>query len=93
MAPDQIQLVPRPTPLTTDLAGWLQTFARRTFSADLDETQAGTMMEEVTDICRPDCYWSDDNPGIGQLSSGDFKSGWGIMYVRLRGSARLHEKT
>jgi len=89
MEPGDIVLVPRPTPLPTDLLGWLQTFARNTFFASWNEEEAQKLMEEAAEICRPDNYWCNAEPGTGrkQPEGGVADEGWEIMYVRLRGTA------
>jgi hypothetical protein len=68
-------LVPRPTPLPTNLVGWLRTFCRKSFLADLDDEAAEDVMEEVSRRCEPDCR---DEEGKDHA-----------MYVRLRFSAHL----
>jgi hypothetical protein len=87
MTPGHIALVPRPTPLTTDVRGWLATFARRSFLAAFAEEDADDILNEVQEVCRPDAYWNDERPGMGS-EGGAGKEGWEIMYVRLRGTAR-----
>ncbi|ORY32189.1 S-adenosyl-L-methionine-dependent methyltransferase [Naematelia encephala] len=91
--PLHVELIPRPTPLSTDLLGWLQTFARNTFLAEYDDEQAQRLLIEVADICRPDAFWSDDNPGEGVVAAeaGSGAQGWQVMYVRLRGVARPNQ--
>lgn len=81
--------MPRPSPLDTDFLGWLRTFARNTCFADLSDEQAEIVMKEVEAIVAPDCYWSDEQPGTAELGGGKLgESGWELMYVRLRGTAR-----
>jgi hypothetical protein len=91
MKPGEVVLVPRPTPLPTDLVGWLKTFARNTFFTSYSDEDAQMMMEEVAEICRPDAYWHTAAPGAGtkpeQNAAGE--EGWEIMYVRIRGVAVL----
>ncbi|TXT04927.1 hypothetical protein VHUM_04010 [Vanrija humicola] len=90
MTPGSVALYPRPTPLTTDLVGWLTTFARNTFLAGLPSSEADALMQEVADICRPDSYWNDAAPGDATNAANTAgKDGWEIMYVRLRGIATL----
>jgi hypothetical protein len=92
MTPDKLSLIPRPSPLPTDLHGWLKTFAQNTFFAGLSESRTTALMAEVEEICRPDCYWSDSNPGMGLKVDGRVSGeddGWEVMYVRLRGKARV----
>jgi hypothetical protein len=85
LIPDTIALVPRPTPLSTDFLGWLRTFARNTAFSTFDDETAEKYMEEVQEIVRPDCYWRDDQDEGGEGRA----EGWELMYVRLRGSARM----
>lgn len=91
MEPDQVALFPRPTALSTDMVGWLKTFARNTFMAAFTQEEADVMMEEVSEMTRPDAYWCDAVPGAGVLPAqgchADCASGWDMMYVRLRGAA------
>jgi hypothetical protein len=94
MTPGEIHLVPRPTPLTTDLFGWLTTFARNTFFSQFSDADANELMLEVEEMCRPDNYWSNATPGIGikgdaakGVKGADPQDGWEMMYVRLRGTA------
>lgn len=92
MIPIETGLYPRPTPLPTGLAGWLATFARNTFLADIDETTSESIMKDVEDLCKVDMYWSTSHPGMGVATdSGAQKKpeeeGWELMYVRLRGKA------
>lgn len=73
------------------MVGWLKTFARNTFMAKFSQSEADTMMEEVSELTRPDAYWCDAAPGSGilapQACGEDCASGWEMMYVRLRGTA------
>lgn len=59
--------------------------------AAYSQQEADAMMEEVSEMTRPDAFWSDAAPGSGvlppQVGGEDHKSGWEIMYVRLRGVA------
>lgn len=96
MTSSGLELVPRPTPLTTDLHGWLKTFVENTFFVSYSEQEAEQLIKEIEDICRPDAYWSLENPGMGLKQENEDQSlsphGWEIMYVRLRGVAhRLAE--
>lgn len=76
------------------MVGWLKTFARNTFMASYSQQEADVMMGEVSEMTHPDSFWSDAAPGSavlsGQLGGEGYKSGWEIMYVRLRGVA--HKK-
>ncbi|KAK8865596.1 hypothetical protein IAR55_000740 [Kwoniella newhampshirensis] len=93
LTPQNVQLVPRPTPLPTSLRGWLVTFARNSFLSSFSDQEADEIMDQVSEICRVDNYWSDENPGVGVTSQGQEKQvgkgqeGWEVMYVRLRGVA------
>ena len=57
-----ISLVPRITPLDTDLYGWLTTFARSSFLSSYSDKHAEELMREVVRRCETDClpqtYWS-----------------------------------
>ena len=69
-----IKLIPRPTPLTTDMNGWLDTFAEN-FFRPLDATERPIAREEVLTLLRPVlCDWR------GQ---------WIADYMRLRFAAVL----
>lgn len=68
-----IGLVPRPTPLTTTLNGWLVTFARNSFLATLEQSEADAIFEEVQSMLEVDAK--------------DDEGNWHVMYVRLRGVA------
>ncbi len=70
----EIALVPRPTPLPTGMAGWLETFAGPLF-ATLPEGERAAAREEVVALLRP--------------SLRDERGGWIADYVRLRFAARL----
>lgn len=76
------------------MIGWLKTFARNTFFAKWKDDEAEQMMKETADICRPDTYWSSASPGSGSKprTGSDYKEGWEIMYVRLRGVATVVRK-
>lgn len=62
-------LIPRPTPLSTDLSGWLSVFAG-TFLNALAESERESFLQDVTDHCRNKLY--------------DPDKGWWVDYVRLR---------
>lgn len=71
---DSIALIPRPTPLPTDLAGWLDTFGGRFFSLlPPDERLAArdAVVALLTPVLR------------------DTRGRWTLDYVRLRFAARL----
>ena len=96
LRPELIELVPRPTPLPTDMFGWLQTFVRGSWFATFDDEEAEKLMKEVEVICRPDAYWSLETPGMGIKPTEEDSAtkrtssslqGWEVMYVRLRGVA------
>lgn len=48
---DSIALIPRPTLLPGDVAGWLETFAK-SFTAALPASEQAGYLEEVADVCR-----------------------------------------
>ncbi len=68
-----IALIPRPTPLPTNIAGWLDTFAE-SFTSVLPAEERAAFIAEVEDTLRPQPC--DEN---GQ---------WTADYVRLRFAAR-----
>jgi trans-aconitate methyltransferase len=65
----QIDLVPRPTPLPTGMRGWLETFERTTLDRLLSD-QRETFLQEVEDLLREEVCDSYGN--------------WTAHYVRLR---------
>lgn len=71
---DQIELFPRPTPLPTDMAGWLDTFAESCF-ARLPPEQRRAARDEALELLRP---WLCDEAGR-----------WTADYVRLRFAAHI----
>ncbi|KAF9025581.1 S-adenosyl-L-methionine-dependent methyltransferase [Hymenopellis radicata] len=73
--PSEVTLVPRFTPLPTDVKGWLMTFVRSSFLQDMSDEEAESIMDEVHEICKVDCRDSQGN--------------WAMMYMRLRFSAVL----
>lgn len=67
-----ISLVPRHTPLTGDVSGWLRLFTKNTTffqGIDLDETEA--ILGEVSNACEVDNKDVDSDR-------------WMMLYVRLR---------
>ena len=64
-----IALIPRPTPLPTEITGWLETFAQ-SFMAPLNPNDRKVFLDEVRETLRPD------------LCEADGK--WFADYVRLR---------
>jgi SAM-dependent methyltransferase len=70
---ESIALIPRPTPVPTDVICWLETFGE-TFTNTLPEPERRPFLEEVRDSLR------------GDLEGPD---GWSIDYVRLRFRAKL----
>lgn len=71
---DSIELIPRPTPLPTDMAGWLETFAE-SFLNRLDSGERAAAKDEVLTLLAP-CLC-------------DEQGRWIADYVRLRFAARL----
>jgi hypothetical protein len=69
---DQIALIPRPTPLPTDIRGWLLTFANP-FASKIAHTERDSFLDEVVSLLKPDLCDSDDR--------------WLVDYVRLRFAA------
>ena len=73
-AVDSIELVPRPTPLPTGMAGWLETFTDSFFKPFASEERRKAL-DEVVDLLRPTLC--------------DSRGNWTADYVRLRFAARL----
>lgn len=71
---DNIELVPRPTPLPTGIEGWLETF-RGPFFRLLPDEKRDAIRQEVIDLLKP--------------SLCDSRGNWTADYVRLRFAARL----
>lgn len=71
-----IQLIPRPTPLPTDMAGWLDTFTE-SFFRPLPKQDRVTAREEVLALLRPVLC--------------DSQGRWTADYMRLRFAATLPE--
>ena len=67
-----IALIPRPTPLPTEIDGWLETFAQ-TLMAPLSKDDRAAFIEEVREALRPDLC--------------DANGNWTADYVRLRFAA------
>ncbi|MDY6939926.1 MAG: hypothetical protein SWY16_20015 [Cyanobacteriota bacterium] len=70
---ENILLIPRPTPLPTDIRGWLQTFANP-FSEALPSLERDTFLDEVVDRLKSTLC--------------DESGQWFADYVRLRFAAR-----
>jgi len=70
---DEIRLIPRPTPLPTGMAGWLETFAEP-FVRRLPETERAAAIDEALHLLAP--------------SLRDASGQWIADYVRLRFAAR-----
>jgi trans-aconitate methyltransferase len=70
---ESVQLIPRPTPLSTGMLAWLETFANP-FCVALPEDQRGDYLEEATERLRP--VLCDEN------------GRWTADYMRLRFVAR-----
>lgn len=68
------ELIPRPTPLPTDVGGWMDTFGGAFFGA-LPEEERASAREEAVELLRP--------------SLCDSEGKWTADYVRLRFSASL----
>jgi hypothetical protein len=67
-----IALIPRPTPLPTEINGWLETFAQ-SFMAPLAEGDRASFIDEVREALRP------------RLCDSNGK--WTADYVRIRFAA------
>ncbi len=64
-----IALIPRPTPLPGDIAGWLETFAE-SFTSRVPEAERPAFLEEVREAMRPKLC--------------DAEGAWTADYIRLR---------
>lgn len=71
---DYIELIPRPTPLPTNMAGWLEVFAASLF-ARLQQEQRTAARDEVIELLR--------------LVLCDEQGRWTADYIRLRFAAHL----
>jgi trans-aconitate methyltransferase len=71
---DYIELIPRPTPLPTNMAGWLDVFTA-SFFARLPEKQRGAARDEVIELLR--------------LVLCDEQGRWTGDYIRLRFAAHI----
>ena len=69
---ERIELIPRPTPLPTDIAGWLETFAGP-FTSAVPEQDRAAFLDEVEDALEPKLRQADGT--------------WFVDYVRLRFAA------
>ena len=67
-----LELIPRPTPLTAGLDGWLETFSQP-FLGSLEKTDRKAAMGEIADLLRPSLCDSDGN--------------WTADYMRIRFAA------
>jgi len=72
-AVDYLALIPRPTPLPTDMRGWLETFAVP-FVRSLPDEERGPALDDVVRLLKP--------------SLCDSAGHWTADYVRLRVKAR-----
>lgn len=70
---ENVQLIPRPTPLPAGMRGWLETFANP-YSAALPEQQRGDYLDEATEMLQPVLC--------------DERGRWTADYMRLRFIAR-----
>jgi hypothetical protein len=71
---DTIELIPRPTPLPTDILGWLTVFAGD-FTKLFPESEQEMFLARVMDLTAPKSQQADGS--------------WSVDYVRLRFSAYL----
>ncbi len=69
LVPQDVGLIPRPTPLPTEMAGWLRTFGASLFARVPDDVRAD-LTEEIVELLRPALC---DERGV-----------WILDYVRLR---------
>ena len=70
----RIALIPRPTPIPSDMAGWLETLAAPVL-ATVPESERAAIRDETAALLRPSLCDSDGN--------------WTADYIRLRFEARL----
>jgi hypothetical protein len=70
---ERIELIPRPTPLPTGIAGWLETFGGP-FLAAVSQADRPAFLREVEEALRPTLCQPDGT--------------WFADYVRLRFAAR-----
>src|SRR5271156_2012852 len=71
---DSLALIPRPTPLPTDMRGWLDTFAH-VFVTDVPPEKRGPLLDTATRLLEP--------------SLRDERGRWVADYVRLRFAAHV----
>ena len=71
---DYIELIPRPTPLPTDILGWLEVFAN-SFTARLPENEREAFLKQLMNLLAPKLQKEDGS--------------WFVDYVRLRFAAYL----
>jgi trans-aconitate methyltransferase len=71
---DYIELIPRPTPLPTDILGWLTVFAN-SFTKLLPENEQEAFLKQVMTLTAPKLQQADGS--------------WSVDYVRLRFAAYL----
>jgi trans-aconitate methyltransferase len=71
---DYIELIPRPTPLPTDIMGWLTTFAN-SFTKLFPEHEQEAFLKHVMTLTAPNLQQADGS--------------WSVDYVRLRFAAYL----
>jgi len=71
----QITLIPRPTPIPSDMGAWMETLAAPVLASVKDETLRTSIRDEAQDLLRPALCDSDGN--------------WTADYMRLRFEARL----
>src|SRR5687768_4197696 len=74
---DQIELIPRPTPLPTGIRGWLETFERATLDR-IPPHQREPFLQEVEDLLREEIC--------------DSRGNWTAHYVRLRFLATTNDQ-
>lgn len=71
----QIALIPRPTPIPSDMGAWMETLAAPVLASVKDETLRTSIRDEAQDLLRSALCDSDGN--------------WTADYMRLRFEARL----
>lgn len=71
---DRIELIPRPTPIPSDMAGWLETLAAPVLGV-VPESERASVRDETAALLRPALCDSDGN--------------WTADYIRIRFEAHL----
>jgi hypothetical protein len=84
---EHASLNPRITYLKTDLNGWLETFARRSFLSNFGDDEAREILLEIVKRSELDTRNPLDVGKPFENSEGQ----WSVMYVRLRFVASIEQ--